>query len=219
MGRSSKILVGLIVFFVSGSLVVFNNISGYYTFIATCLAILSTFTLIDSFYYDMLEEPNENFELTVKSISKLFSLAAYSIKIHSATFAPNVYFDPRVFNDLKAAKKRGVKIEVILSEPKINPKNLKPLSPKEQDNFNEFWSWADIGTVSVIQLKQRKYPHFIIVDDIHVRTEKKHKMTIGYGQKQTSWKAITRYIDVDTAEKHAKSFNYLKSLNKMQAVI
>ena len=78
MGRSSKILVGLIVFFMSGSLVVFNNINGYYTFIATCLAILSVFTLIDSFYYDMLEEPNENFELTVKSISKLFSLAAYN---------------------------------------------------------------------------------------------------------------------------------------------
>ncbi|QTA88358.1 hypothetical protein [Desulfonema magnum] len=219
MGRSSKILVGLIVFFMSGSLVVFNNINGYYTFIAMCLAILSVFTLIDSFYYDMLEEPNENFELTVKSISKLFSLAAYSIKIHSATFAPNIYFDPRVFNDLKAAKKRGVKIEIILSEPGINPRSVKPDSPKKQDNFRMFWSWADAGTISVIHLNERQYPHFIIVDDIHVRVEKKHKITIGDDPKQIKRKAITRYIDVDTAEKHLKSFNLLKSLNKMQTAI
>ncbi|MDM8522503.1 hypothetical protein QUF80_03955 [Desulfococcaceae bacterium HSG8] len=217
MHRSSKILFGLIVFFMSGTLVILNNINGYYTFIAVCLSTVSAFMVFDSFC-DILEEPNESFELTLKSVSKLFYLASYSIKIHSATFSPDIYFDPRVFKNLKAARQRGVKIEVILSEPKIDPRTNRPRSKDKRSNFVEFWAWADAGEISVIQLTERKYPHFIIVDDIHVRIEKRHKIKFGNDPRTIKRKAITRYIDVDTADKHIRSFKRLKSLERAKAV-
>mgnify|MGYP006312204367 CR=1 FL=1 len=124
-------------------------------------------------------------------------------------FCPEIYFEKRVFKHLRAAKKRGVNIEIIVSDPGADPGMTEPDAKEKLMNFREFRSWADRGEVTVIQSAEKKYPHFIIVDDIHVRIEKTHQTKTRSPEKI---RAITKYIDVDTAEKHLESFKYLKSL-------
>ena len=175
-----------------------------------CVCFLLFILYSDGLHTGFLELLNSNTELAIKHIAKLINAASSSIKIVSGTLSPKIYCDPRVFEFLREAKERGVKIEIIISSESVPLDRIKPNDEKLAKNFFELWGWVKKGEIKVSAVPKNPQSHFMIIDNLHVRMEDKHKITFIKTARETKRHATTSLLNPKLANKFDSKFSKLK---------
>ena len=108
-------------------------------------------------------------EDTVVELAELLSRARDSILIVTGLMDPRVYADERIVNALtKAMSDRQVKVEVIVNDFVVGPKNnpLRTFMVTNPDRFKANHYRGNVGN------------HFAVIDSVHVRLEKVHEPNV-----------------------------------------
>lgn len=129
-----------------------------FTLIAIVI-VISILIISDAFRTGSLLEKNRQLHEAVQILQSLFNNARQEILIFSGGLNPNIYTE-NVVNALKRAKKKGVDIQAIVAYE----------DAKQRPLLNWLSQNAYLGI-----LDKNSAPHFIVVDDSHVRAEHIHR--------------------------------------------
>lgn len=124
------------------------------------LTIMIIFTIRDAFKSGAFPETNRILRDAEETIFKFIDSAQIKILIFSGRLNPLLFTD-EVFKALQRAKERNVDIQVILNHR----------SSKQQDMIH--WLTQNASYFGIID--KGYSPHFMVVDDSHVRAEHIHK--------------------------------------------
>lgn len=204
MKRDKKIILSALVFLICSCVVVINlNLpTTIITFLLAALAIYFFIESINGLHTGFLERLNASPEEAINSIEDLFRSANSSAEIITGSFPESIYFDDRVFEAAKAAKERGVKIEILIGEP---TSQLSYLKKGKNEKINQFLSWVETKEISLKRTDKKVRDHFMVVDKLHVRDEDLHgpRKNIEIEEKR---KAVIYYLNPGLGGKRQKKF-------------
>ena len=214
MYRAFKI-AGSVICLLLGLLVASVNATPASTLIAFAVAVAGLCALIVStngMYTGYWETLNTDLASARGALALLFRSAKRSIKIVSGRFNPALYLSADVFQALRDALNRGVKVEVLLAEPGADLEDVGRLASAETlELWREFKSWVLERKVSVRRVPHRARRHFMLVDDAHVRLEEAHpRGFIPADLICTKRRARIIYFD-ENIERHVKRFGKLSA--------
>lgn len=208
------IVVSCTLLLIFGMIVVginFNTLSTILGIALTSLVIYYFIISTDGLFTGYLEILNSDVEKAKANVALLMSSSTKSVKIISATLSPAIYCQPEVFNEIAAAKERGIKFQIVLSGKTIAPgPKIKPTCEEAAKNFNTFWEWVKDGEIEVKCYPGDPWPHLIVVDDLHVRVEEKHKIVLYPDSRICKRRAKTHLMNPKLAKKYADKFQYYR---------
>ena len=174
------------------------NFNSTLTILSLMVAVALSFIIMFltfGFHTGYLSELNGDLPNAIESIVNLFMSASESIRILSGQLSPEIFSNPEVVKELNEARKRGVKIEIVLGEPDAQIMNGEEV--KKLANY--------IG-----RAKKRVCSHFIVIDGEHVRIEDKHPKRTDFAQPQHR-KARIRFFASSLAQYFSKQFELIKA--------
>ena len=209
MSRAAKKIISLLslLFFIVIAGINFNPIATIFAIVGTCAMLFYFIWSTDGLYTGYLETLNSDVTVAKKNIASLISSSNESVKIISATLSPAIYCQPDVFYEIEEAKKRGVKFEIILSgNVKAPGDKIRPSKNESLENFNKLWSWVRNGEIEVYCFRGDPWPHIMIVDNLHVRIEDKHRIVLYPDARLQKRRAKTHLLDLVKAQKYSEKF-------------
>lgn len=174
------------------------NINLVLTLLSLICAIPITLVLLSltrAFNTGYLMEENADLEDAIETTENLINEAADSFKIFTGYFDETFFSSKRVANALKKAQKRGVKIEIILGNPDAKTKS-------------DFYNQLRKSGIYLAKLKKGKQPHFMVVDDQHIRLEEPHAKIIEHPE-NLELRAEVHYFS-SAAKHYSRKFDSLK---------
>jgi hypothetical protein len=213
MARTIKIILSVSAFLITSAIVAINFNTGI-SILAAIAASAALFYYIyttDGLFTGYAESLNSNVGVATTNISQLIRASHRSIKIVSATLSPAIYCKPEVFKEMESAKDRGVEFEILIAGDSVQLKKVRPTDATNADNFFKFWQWVKDGEIKVNSFEGSPLPHFMVVDDLHVRIESKHKVCYYPDSRELKRRAKTHFLNETLALKYSDKFAKLKS--------
>jgi hypothetical protein len=184
------ITVALVLVFLISSYFGAANHSTAQTIIAFIVCVISALLInysVGGAKSGIFVETNSDLIAAEESIFKLISVAGESVKIFSGRLRKDVYSE-KVITAIDKAVCRGVEVQILLGEPTAKLENQTIVGLVKD------------GKIQVNQAKERLGPHFIVVDDYHVRLEEIHPIL------SSTRRAQIRYCVPGLANYYANKF-------------
>jgi len=191
--------------FIAGMFLIFLIFGDLNIFLRILFAIAAFFVIFffllfnKAFGTGLLSTQNKDMNQTIASLLDLIDLSRENIKIVSGQLRNDIYTDT-VVQALKEKVKENTngkilpKIEIILGYPEFDKKKLN----------KELLKWAIDNQFEIYRLKKPKGPHFVVVDNEHVRLENIHHID------DKSRQADIRFFSPRLAKYLDKRFQHLK---------
>ena len=155
-----------------------NSATTWAAVLTAILAIQWTIRVADGAFTGYLECRNKDPETVSHNMRTLFSAARSSIKIVTGRLNPRVYFEPSVFEALRAAiEDRGIAVQVLMAEPDADLARIKTIVTPDQ--WTRFTEWRKTRNVRVSRTAHRFPRHFIVIDGQHIRLEDPSRSLFG----------------------------------------